>query len=120
MRIYHDASEREPIKDGDGDNSRPQEPNELAGISQARFLVNVHDCLGLSYSETLECSISLIEVMLQEFVYVQREKKLSMQKGTDESGESYEWVELPSFDDPGKTIRYKKYYDIGGKINIDE
>lgn len=120
MRIYHDASEREPIKDGDGDNSRSQESNELAGISQARFLVNVHDCLGLNYADTLDSSIALIEAMLQEFIYVQREKKLSMKKGTDENGENYEWVELPSFDDPTKTIRYKKYYDIGGKINLDE
>ena len=92
----------------------------MAGVSQARFLVNAHECLGLSYSETLDSSIMLIESLLQEFVYVQREKRRSMKKGTDEDGEGYEWVELPSFDDPTRTIRYKKYYDIGGKIKVDE
>ena len=43
-----------------------------------------------------------------------------MKTGTDEDGEDYEWVELPSFDDPTKTIRYKKYYDIAGKVNAKE
>ena len=36
-------------------------------------------------------------------------------KITDEDGKvegrDYEWVELPSFDDPSKTIRIKKYND---------
>lgn len=43
-----------------------------------------------------------------------------MKTGTDEDGGDYEWVELPSFDDPTKTIRYKKYYDIAGKVNTKE
>lgn len=37
-------------------------------------------------------------------------------KTTDENGEvegeDYEWVELPSWDDPTKMERYKKYSDI--------
>ena len=43
-----------------------------------------------------------------------------MKTGTDEVGEVYEWVEWRSFDDPTKTIRYKKYYDIAGKVNTKE
>lgn len=58
--------------------------------------------------------------MLQEFIYIQKERKRAMKTGTDEDGEDYEWVELPSFDDPTKTIRYKKYYDIAGKVNTKE
>lgn len=42
-------------------------------------------------------------------------------KTTDEDGnvegQDYEWVELPSFDDPSKTVRIKKYNDIVGKVN---
>jgi hypothetical protein len=41
--------------------------------------------------------------MLQEFIYIQKERKRAMKTGTDEDGEDYEWVELPSFDDPTKT-----------------
>ena len=65
MRLYHDASEREPIG-RDGDNSRSEESAKLAGYSQARFLVIVHDSLGLTYMETMESSYSLIEIMMQE------------------------------------------------------
>ena len=119
MQLYHDASEREPVKDGSGDNSRSKEFNELAGLSQARFLVNAHEALGLTYNETLESSYALVEAMLQEYIYIQREKERSMNSGSDDNGD-YEWVELPSFDDPGKTIRYKKYYDVGGAIKSDE
>lgn len=31
-------------------------------------------------------------------------------------GVDYEWVELPSFDDPDKTVRMKRFYDIGDKV----
>lgn len=41
-------------------------------------------------------------------------------KTTDEDGNvegrDYGWVELPSFDDPSKTVRIKKYNDIAGKV----
>ena len=41
-------------------------------------------------------------------------------KKTEDNGEvegvDFEWVELPSFDDPSKTIRMKKYNDVGGKV----
>ena len=41
-------------------------------------------------------------------------------KTTDEDGnvegQDYEWVELPSFDDPSKTVRIKKYNGIAGKV----
>ena len=31
-------------------------------------------------------------------------------------GKDFEWVELPDFNDPTKTNRYKKYKDVGGRI----
>ena len=41
-------------------------------------------------------------------------------KTTDEDGnvegQDYEWVELPSFGVPSKTVRIKKYNDIAGKV----
>ena len=37
-------------------------------------------------------------------------------KTTDEDGEvegrDYEWIELPSFDNPNEKIRMKRYYDM--------
>ncbi len=91
----------------------------MAGLSEARFLVSVHESLGLTYEQALDSSFALIESMLQEYIYIQREKSKALHKGSDEGGENFEWVELPSFDDPTKTIKYKKYYDIGGKIKTD-
>jgi hypothetical protein len=104
------------MEDRNGDNSRPKS-NELAYLSQARFLVNVHESLGLDYEQTLNSSMSVIEAMLQESSYVNNERNKALKKDED-NGEDFEWVELPSFDDPTKTIRYKKYYDIAGKIKI--
>ena len=104
------------MEDRNGDNSRPK-PNELAYLSQARFLVNVHESLGLDYEQTLNSSMAVIEAMLQESSYVNNERNKALKKDED-NGEDFEWVELPSFDDPTKTIRYKKYYDIAGKIKI--
>jgi len=79
--------------------------------------VNVHESLGLDYEQTLNSSMSVIEAMLQESSYVNNERNKALKKDED-NGEDFEWVELPSFDDPTKTIRYKKYYDIAGKIKI--
>jgi len=87
----------------------------LAGLSQARFLVNCHEALGLTFEQALESSMSLIESMLQEYIYIQREKNKALHKNDniDENGRKFEWVELPSFDNPGEMIKYKKYEDIG-------
>lgn len=117
MHIYHDASEREPIR-RDGDNSRSKESTKLAGYSQSRFLVVVHESLGLAYKETLDSSYSLIEVMMQEYASIMRERnRESDEDGTE--GIDYEWVELPSFDDPTQTVRMKRYYDISEKHEIE-
>ena len=107
MHLYHDASEREPAT-RDGDNSRSEEFAKLEGCNQSRFLVIVKEALGLTFNQTLDSSYGLIETLLQEYSFVMRERN----KITDEDGK----VELPSFDDPSKTIRIKKYNDIAGKV----
>lgn len=115
MQIYHDASEREPLR-RDGDNSRSEEFAKLEGYNQSRFLVIVREALGLTFNQTLDSSYGLIETLLQEYSFVMRARnKTTHEEGEDEGGD-YEWVELPSFDDPGKTIRIKKYKDIAGKV----
>jgi hypothetical protein len=114
LHIYHDASEREPIG-RDGDNSRSEEPAKLAGYSQARFLVIVHDALGLTYKEALDSSYSLIEIMMQEYASVMKERNRTPDEDGEIEGVDYEWVELPSFEDPNKTIRMKQYHDIGDR-----
>ena len=114
MHIYHDASEREPAR-RDGDNSRSEESTKLAGYSQARFLVIVREALGLTYNQALESSYSLIEAMMQEYAIIMRERSLTSDEDGVE-GVDYEWVELPSFDNPGETIRMKRYYDINSKV----
>lgn len=53
--------------------------------------------------------------MMQEYAYITKERNKAHEKGTDEDGD-YEWVELPSFDNPNEMIRYKKYRDLGDKI----
>lgn len=116
MYVYHDSSEREPGRRS-GDNSRSKESGKLEGYNQSRFLVIAKEALGLTFDETLDSSYGLIEILLQEYSFMMRERN----KGTDESGEvegiDYEWIELPSFDEPGKTVRMKKYLDIKGKAN---
>lgn len=114
LHIYHNASEREPTR-RDGDNSRSRESSKLAEYSQSRFLVIVHESLGLTYRETLDGSYSLIEVMMQEYTMIMRKRNATSDEDGVE-GVDYEWVELPSFDDPSKTIRMKRFYDIEGKI----
>lgn len=40
------------------------------------------------------------------------ERNKTKDENGEVEGEDYEWVELPSFDDPSKTVKYKKYSDI--------
>lgn len=75
-----------------------------------------NEALGLSYRETLDSSYALIEVMMQEYAYITRERNKALDKGEDNEGGEYEWVELPSFDNPNEMVRYKKYRDVGDKI----
>lgn len=115
MQVYHDASEREPSR-RDGDNSRSEEFAKLEGYNQSRFLVIVRESLGLTFKEALDSSFILIQTLLQEYSFVMKERNRSTDEDGQVEGEDYEWVELPSFDDPSKTIRMKKYKDINGKI----
>ena len=115
LHLYHDASEREPAT-RDGDNSRSEEFAKLEGCNQSRFLVIVKEALGLTFNQTLDSSYGLIETLLQEYSFVMRERNKITDEDGKVEGRDYEWVELPSFDDPSKTIRIKKYNDIAGKV----
>lgn len=115
MQVYHDSSEREPFK-RDGDNSRSEEFAKLEGYNQSRFLVIAREALGLTFNQTLDSSYGLVQTLIQEYSFVMRERNKSTDEDGKVEGKDFEWVELPSFDDPSKTIRMKRYYDIGGKV----
>jgi hypothetical protein len=51
--------------------------------------------------------------MLQEYYFMWKER--NKEDTEDENGE-FEWVELPDWNDPTKTIRMKKYADVGGFV----
>lgn len=57
-----DSSERESM-DRDGDDSRSTKPNQLAGYSQGRYLITVHEALGLTYMQILDSGVAVIETM---------------------------------------------------------
>ena len=115
LYLYHDASEREPIA-RDGDNSRSEKSTKLEGYNQSRFLVIVKEALGLTFNETLDSSYGSIEILLQEYSFVMRERNKTTDEDGEVEGRDYEWIELPSFDNPNEKIRMKRYYDINGKV----
>ena len=115
LYLYHDASEREPIA-RDGDNSRSEKSTKLEGYNQSRFLVIVKEALGLTFNETLDSSYGLIEILLQEYSFVMMERNKTTDEDGEVEGRDYEWIELPSFDNPNEKIRMKRYYDINGKV----
>ena len=115
LHLYHDVSEREPAT-RDGDNSRSEESAKLEGYNQSRFLVIAKEALGLTFNQTLDSSYGLIEILLQEYSFVMRQRNKMTDEDGNVEGRDYEWVELPSFDDPSKTVRIKKYNDIAGKV----
>lgn len=45
-----------------------------------------------------------------------RERNKTPDKDGEIEGRDFEWVELPSFDNPNEKVRMKKYHDIGGKV----
>nr|DAQ41655.1 MAG TPA: hypothetical protein [Caudoviricetes sp.] len=53
--------------------------------------------------------------MMQEYAIIMRERSITSDEDGVE-GVNYEWVELPSFDDPTQTIRMKKFHDVGNKV----
>ncbi|MEO5113780.1 hypothetical protein ABHZ97_25105, partial [Bacteroides ovatus] len=71
---------------------------------------------GLTFNQTLDSSYGLIEILLQEYSFVMRQRNKMTDEDGNVEGRDYEWVELPSFDDPSKTVRIKKYNDIAGKV----
>ena len=73
----------------------------------------VKEALGLTFNQTLDSSYGLIETLLQEYSFVMRERNKTTDEDGKVEGRDYEWVELPSFDDPSKTIRIKKYNGQG-------
>lgn len=77
------------------------------------FLVNVQEALGIHPNEALEMSFALLQAMLQEYYFMWKER--NREDDSDENGE-FEWVELPDWNDPTKTIRMKKYADVGGFV----
>lgn len=77
------------------------------------FLVNVHEALGLKPDEVLDMSLTLIHSMLAEYSYMWRER--NKEDAEDENGE-FEWIEMPDWNDPSKTVRMKKYSDVGSFV----
>lgn len=53
--------------------------------------------------------------MMQEYSFIMKKRNTISDKDGVE-GVDYEWVELPSFDDPTQTIRMKKFHDVGNKV----
>lgn len=83
------------------------------------FLVNVQEALGLTYEQTLDSSYTLIRAMLAEYSFMWNERNKEDGAGEDENGE-YEWIDLPDWNDPSKTIRMKKYNDVGRFIGSEK
>lgn len=60
----------------------------------------------------------MMSAMLTEYSYIWRERNRSTGDAAGEvEGVDFEWVDLPDWDNPGKTKRLKKYKDIGDKIS---
>jgi hypothetical protein len=55
--------------------------------------------------------------MMQEYAFISNERERALKSKSGEEEEDVEVVELPSFDDPTKTIKYKKYKDISTVIS---
>lgn len=77
------------------------------------FLVNVQEAFSIHPNESLEMSFALLQGMLQEYYFMWKER--NRDDDEDENGD-FEWVELPDWNDPTKTIRMKKYADVGGFV----
>ena len=84
------------------------------------FLISANEAFGYTHDYTLDSSYSLIRAMLSEYSYMWNERNAS--SSDDGSGEvegvDFEWVDLPDFDNPGQSKRYKKYKDVGKHSSI--
>lgn len=76
------------------------------------FLVNVQEAFGIHPNDALEMSYTLLVAMLQEYSFMWKDRNRKDDNGDDDHGE-FEWIELPSWDDPSKTVKVKKYDDVG-------
>lgn len=76
------------------------------------MLVSVNEAFGYTHNQTLDSSYTLIQCMLSEYSYMWHERNQT----DDKEDEDFEWVELPDFNDPSKTNRFKKYKDAGVRI----
>lgn len=57
--------------------------------------------------------------MLTEYSYIWKERNNSFKDdGNEIEGEDFEWVDLPDWDNPGKSKRFKKYKDIDNLIGF--
>lgn len=66
--------------------------------------------------QILDSSYPLVETLMQEYAYITIERNRATQDENGEiEGKDYDWVELPSFDDPSQMVRTKRYYDISDK-----
>lgn len=79
-------------------------------MSMFSFLVNVNEAFGYTHEHSLNSSYTLINAMLSENSYKWMERNREL-KGEEQS-DDFEWIELPDFDNPGKSIRVKKYKDL--------
>lgn len=84
------------------------------------FLVNVKEALGYTHEETLNSSYALIQILLTEYSYMWNERNKKHSDEDDDQHGEFEWVELPDWDNPSKTIRMKKYKDVGSFINSEK
>lgn len=73
------------------------------------FLVNIQEVFAIPYQKILDSSFSLILAMIEEYGYKFRER--NREDMVDEKGE-FEWIELPSWDNPNEMVKMKKYKDI--------
>lgn len=71
-------------------------------------MIRVHEALGLTYDKILISSLPVIEAMMQEYAYICNERNKAMKKGDDDG----EWIEMPDWDDPTKTVRIRRVNDI--------
>lgn len=67
--------------------------------------MTIHEALGLTFSQILDSSYTLIEAMMQEYAYICNERNRRI-KG-EEVGPGEEWITFPDFE-TGKMKRIKK------------
>lgn len=82
------------------------------------FLVNCNEAFGYTHEQTLDSSYSLLQGMLSEYSYMWNERNTNSntESNGEVEGKDFEWVELPDFNHPSKTNRFKKYKDVGDRI----